>query len=178
MLDGTKPLMRCIVLGLRAQLWVKAKNCTVSRIKHTHLAHLGPEPGPKPLGEAASAGGIGGFKELLTFLGGGGASLGQGNKVYICPVALKLQLGRVRRWDAPQLGPGARREECRAVWRLCPAQGGRQHKGALPVARDAPSLEDTGDHDKNNSIIFLLSGIVTKLFTPAPHLQRETSAQF
>lgn len=49
-LDKTKPLMRCIVLGLHAQFWVKAKNCTVSRIKHTHLA-LNVEVGPSILGQ-------------------------------------------------------------------------------------------------------------------------------
>lgn len=48
-LDETKPLMRCIVLGLHAQLWVKAKT-TVSRIKHTHLA-LNVEVGPSILGQ-------------------------------------------------------------------------------------------------------------------------------
>lgn len=42
--------MICIVLGLPAQLWVKAKNCTVSRIKHTHLA-LNVEVGPSILGQ-------------------------------------------------------------------------------------------------------------------------------
>lgn len=70
--------MRCItVLGLHVPALDEGKNCTVFRIKHTHLAltsgdgsfHLvGPGPWPKPLGEAASASGTGDSKELLTFL--------------------------------------------------------------------------------------------------------------
>lgn len=63
--------------------------------------------------------------------------------------------------------------------RLCSTQGGRHSTRVhCPWLGTLPSLKDTGDHDKNSSIIFfLLSGIVTKLFCPAPYLGREGPAQ-
>lgn len=58
--------------------------------------------------------------------------------------------------------------------------GGGRHstRARCPWLGLLPSLEDTGDHDKNSSIIFLLSGSITKLFTPsAPHPWRAISEQ-
>lgn len=117
--------MRCIVLGLYAQLWVKAKNCTVSRIKHTYLA-LNVEVGPSILGqdqgrsplerEVASVGGIGGFKELLTFLRVEEEEepCWARETKFTLSCSFKTTAGQGERVDALQFGPGARTEERRA----------------------------------------------------------------
>lgn len=89
--------MRCItVWGLHVPALDEGKNCTVFRIKHTHLAltsgdgsfHLvGPGPWPKPLGERGCLSQwhrrLQGATDIPKSGGGGGALLGQGNKVYI-----------------------------------------------------------------------------------------------
>lgn len=112
-------------MGLYAQLWVKAKNCTVSRIKHTYLA-LNVEVGPSILGqdqggsplerEVASVGGIGGFKELLTFLRVEEEEepCWARETKFTLSCSFKTTAGQGERVDALQFGPGARTEERRA----------------------------------------------------------------
>lgn len=114
--------------------------------------------------EIASVGGIGGFKELLTFL-----------KVeeeeepcwaretkFTLSCSFKTTAGQGERIDALQFGHGARTEECRACKEkalLClrrkTAQGHIAHGW-----EHYPSLKDTGDHDKNSSIIFFFFSMV------------------
>jgi hypothetical protein len=95
--------------------------------------------------------------------------------------SFKTTAGQGEKVDAPAVWPRSQARGTQGLCGegLCPAQGGGYSTRAhCPRLGTLPSLEDTGDHDKNSSIIFLLSGIVTKLFTPpAPHPHRETSEQ-
>lgn len=139
--------MRCTVLGLHAQLWVKAKNCTVSRIKHTSgpecgggSLHLGPGLGLKPLGKRSC---LSWWHRRLqgatdTFLKEGEEEeeepcWARGTK-FTLSCSFKTTAGQGERVDALRLGPGARSEECRACKEkalLCPrrktAQGHIAH---------------------------------------------------
>lgn len=160
----------------------EGKNCTVSRIKHTYLSltsgngsfhPIGPGAGPKPLGEATSAGSIGGFKEPFTFLRAEEEEepCWARETKFTLSCSFKNTAGHAQRVGASAVWP---RRQSGVMWGLCgegrsPAQGGHSTRAHCPRLGMLPSLKDTGDHDKNSSIIFLL-GILTKLFTPpAPH---------
>lgn len=140
--------MRCTVLGLHAQLWVKAKNCTVSRIKHTSgpecgggSLHLGPGLGLKPLGKRSC---LSWWHRRLqgaadTFLKEEEEEeeepcWARGTK-FTLSCSFKTTAGQGERVDALRLGPGPGQRNAGPVRRrLCSAQGGRQHKGTLPTA--------------------------------------------
>lgn len=123
----------------------EGKNCSGSRIKHTHLAltsgggsfdHVGPGPQPKPRGVAASARSTGGSKEPLRFsrVEKKEEPCWAKETKFTLSCSFKTTAGQGKKLDTP----AARTEECRACEGKGSAQPERrtQHKGTSPTAGD------------------------------------------
>lgn len=122
----------------------EGKNCSGSRIKHTHLAltsgggsfdHVGPGPQPKLHGVAASAHGTGGSKELLRFsrVEKKEEPCWAKETKFTLSCSFKTTAGQGKQLDAPAARTGM---QGLCGEGLCPAEQRTQHKGTSPTAGD------------------------------------------